>query len=147
MTSFHLALLQEGFSCCFIWCLFFYLPILAAFCVCVYVLDRSSLTPSLCAVALWSRYSEESSSAVSLVNWAGAPEWPVWVCKPSVIIVFLLLLACLWVGLAVRLADCEAQPNHGVWVAVHMLIPQSRIHLSRVYSSLSGWIMVFIGIE
>ena len=71
LPSFYLAFFLEispflSVVACFFF--FFCLPILAAFCVCLYVLGRYAMTPSLCEVALGSRCPVGPSGAVSLIT-------------------------------------------------------------------------------
>ena len=74
---------------------FFVAPFWLPLCVCFYVLGRSAMTPSLCAIALCSRCPVGSSDSVSLITWAGCSRN---VCcvgyeDPPIIIEFWLLLA------------------------------------------------------
>ena len=59
---------SRNFFCCFIWGLFFVSPFRLSLCVFFYVLDKSSMTPSLCEVALCSRYPVRPNILVSLVS-------------------------------------------------------------------------------
>ena len=69
------------------------------------------MTPSFCGVTFCNKCSVGPSDVVSLSSWAGCSRevccgW----CGPSFIVWSWLLLSCLYGSLALRPADCEAQP-------------------------------------